>query len=159
MNIWLSQKWRAFYDQHPHRTGLRVRYEKGVDPEVRRACMEFFDWLRSEYEFPMRVVVYIKACEQVRCMDGELAYGTFFRPFDRLQEPYVRIATGDYEKRLEEWGKDSILTANLKCIAHELTHYFQWLNDVELTPIGEERSASYWAQEILYDYAETREHP
>lgn len=159
MNIWLSQKWRVFYDQHPHRTGLRVRYEKGVDPEVRRACMEFFDWLRSEYEFPMRVVVYVKACEQVRCMDGELAYGTFFRPFDRLKEPYVRIATGDYRKRLDEWGQDSILTVNLKCIAHELTHYFQWLNDVELTPIGEERSASYWAQEILYDYADTREHP
>ena len=33
MNIWRSQKWRAFYDQHPHRTGLRVRFEKGVDPE------------------------------------------------------------------------------------------------------------------------------
>ena len=47
MNIWRSQKWRAFYDQHPHRTGLRVRYEKGVHPEVRRACMEFCDWLRS----------------------------------------------------------------------------------------------------------------
>ena len=122
MNIWLSQKWCAFYDHHPHRTGLRVRYEKGVDPEVRRACMEFFDWLRSEYEFPMRVVVYVKACEQVRCMDGELAYGTFFRPFDRLREPYIRIATGDYRKRLNEWGQDSILTVNLKCIAHELTH-------------------------------------
>jgi len=159
MNVWLSQKWRAFYDKHPHRTGLRVRFEKGVDPEVRRACMEFCDWLRSEYEFPMRVVVYVKACEQVRCMDGDLAYGTCFLPFDRLQEPYVRIATGDYQKRVDEWGKDSILTANLKCIAHELTHYFQWLNDVELTPVGEERSASYWAQEILYDYAETREHP
>ena len=60
MNIWRSQKWRAFYDQHPHRTGLRVRYEKGVDPEVRRACMEFCTWLRSEYEFPMRVVVYVR---------------------------------------------------------------------------------------------------
>ena len=159
MNIWRSPKWRAFYDQHPHRTGLRVRFEKGVDPEVRRACMEFCTWLRSEYEFPMRVVVYVKACEQVRCMDGDLAYGTCFRPFDRLKEPYVRIATGDYEKRLAEWGQDEALAVNLNCIAHELTHYFQWLNDIQLTPIGEERQAIYRAKEILYDYADIREHP
>lgn len=56
-------------------------------------------------------------------------------------------------------GKDSALTAILITIAHELTHYFQWINALHLTPIGQERQATKYARYILDDYAETREHP
>jgi hypothetical protein len=40
------------------REGLRIRCDKEVHPEVRRACLEFAKWLRNEFEFPIRVVVY-----------------------------------------------------------------------------------------------------
>ena len=58
-----------------------------------------------------------------------------------------------------KWGKDSALTAILSTIAHELTHYFQWINALKLTPIGQERQATNYARYILDEYAETREHP
>jgi hypothetical protein len=45
---------------HYPRKGLRIRTEAGVHPEVKRACLEFAKWLRTEYNFPIRVVVYLK---------------------------------------------------------------------------------------------------
>lgn len=58
-------------------------------------------------------------------------------------------------------AKDTLLAlaATLSTIAHELTHYFQWINSLQLTPIGEERQAARYAGYILDEYAETREHP
>ena len=56
-------------------------------------------------------------------------------------------------------GGDGALTNILLCMAHELTHYFQWINSIKLTPIGKERQATNYADYVLEDYAETREHP
>lgn len=41
---------------------------------------------------------------------------------------------------------------------HELTHYFQWVNSLNLTPIGQERQATKYARYIMDEYAATREH-
>jgi len=41
------------------REGLRVRFEPGVDSEVRRAILKFISWLRLQTNFPIRVVIYM----------------------------------------------------------------------------------------------------
>ena len=43
MNIWTMTRWKKYIDVDAcgHRSGLRMRFDQGVDPEVRRACMEF----------------------------------------------------------------------------------------------------------------------
>ena len=160
MNIWTMTRWKKYIDVDAcgHRSGLRMRFDQGVDPEVRRACMEFAKWLRQEYEFPMRVPVYVKAAVRIRAMDGDLVCGTFFRPYSMSVEPYARIATGDYLDLCEERGQDNALAEILLCMAHELTHYFQWLNQLNLTPVGEERQAKRYAHLIVDDYADTNEH-
>ena len=56
-------------------------------------------------------------------------------------------------------GKGQCIDGNLAYNRHELTHYFQWINALELTPIGMERQATKYARYVLDDYAETREHP
>lgn len=48
------------------RQGLRIRCEQSVHLEVRRACLEFGKWLRQEFEFPIRVVVYLKKGYQIK---------------------------------------------------------------------------------------------
>jgi hypothetical protein len=117
-------------------------------------------FLRKEYFFPLRVVAYIKNKKKIRAMDGDLVYGTFWSMEDDYTvEPYIRVAAGDYLDLCDRWGKDSALTAILLTIGHELTHYFQWINALELTPIGMERQATKYARYVLDDYAETREHP
>ena len=162
MHIWCLEKWKRNIQttKEGQRTGLRLKIDKSVDCEVRRACKEFAAFLRKEYFFPLRVVVYIKNNSKITAMDGDKVYGTFWcMDDDYTIEPYIRIAAGDYIELCEKWGRDSALTAILLTIAHELTHYFQWINSLELTPIGQERQATKYARYILDEYAETREHP
>ena len=161
-HIWTLDNWEKNIDitKEGHRSGLRLRFDKGIDDEVRRACKEFALFLRKEYFFPLRVMVYIKKSFQITAMDGEKVVGTFWRIEDNYTiEPYIRVATGDYKDLCLKWGKDSALTAILITMAHELTHYYQWINSLHLTLIGEERQATKYARYILDDYAETREHP
>lgn len=160
MHIWTLPDWEKYYGEpNKHRRGLRLKFDKDVDPEVRRACKEFCKWLRSEYYFPKRVPVYIKSSEKIKTSDGDLVSATFFQPCDRNHEPYIRISTGDYPQLKKKHGQDIALAAILRSITHELTHYFQWINDIKLTEIGEERQATTYAKFILEEYAETREHP
>ena len=159
MNVWLNQKWRSYYDVHPHRSGLRVTYDSDIHPEVKRACKAFVAWLRTQYEFPQRIRMYVKAKDRIRARDGTLVCGTFLGPYNRSEEPYIRIAVGDYLEIADIRGKDNALASILGTIAHELTHYFQWLNDMTFTAIGEERQATNYSRKILSDYAETRDHP
>lgn len=157
-HIWTIQKWHEYYDDS-HRSGLRFVIQKGVDDEVRRACKEFGVWLRREYYFPKRVPVYVKNSKRIKARDGDMCTGIFWGSEDRDDEPYIRAAAGDYYELLEKWGKDNALGAILGTIAHELMHYFQWINNIKLTPIGEERQATRYQGFIIDEYAETREHP
>lgn len=159
MSVWKLEKWRKFYDLKTNRIGLRLRIDNGVNPEVRRACKEFCQWIRKQYIFPMRVPVYIKSNRYIKAMDGELVSATFFWPESKYVEPYIRVATGDYDDLLKKCGNQDDALATILCsITHELTHYFQWINDVKLNETGEERQARLCANRIVDNYAKTREH-
>lgn len=159
MHIWTLENWKKYYDLKPVRTGLRLKFDKNVNSEIRRACKEFGAWMRTEYYFPIRVPIYIKSSYYIKAMDGEMVNATFYEPVNRYHEPYIRIATGDYIEMLNDDGKDNALASIIGSIVHELTHYFQWINDIELTEIGIERQAKAYTRFILDEYAETRVHP
>ena len=57
------------------RGGIRLRFDPGVDPEVRRALMQFVRWLQTQYAFPVRVPVYVRAAERLLCRDGDFCGG------------------------------------------------------------------------------------
>ena len=99
-------------------------------------------------------MAYIRSTEYIKARDGDLVSGTFWGPYDRTEEPCIRVAAGDFHKLVEKWGKDNAFTAMLQRLAHELSHYYQWLNDLKLTPIGEERQANSYEYAIVYEYAE-----
>ncbi len=161
VHIWTINKWEKLHKDilGEFRKGLHIRFDKNVDVEVKRACKEFCKWLRSEYYFPKRVRLYIKASNFIKAMDGELVSATIWLPGDYLEEPYIRVSTGGYAKDVEISGQDDALASIICSISHELTHYFQWINGIELTEIGRERQASSYANFVLWEYAETREHP
>ena len=138
------------------RSGLRLRTISGVDPEVRRSCIEFAKWLRKNMDFPIRIVIYLKKDYQVKNLTTkELVSATFFAPNDKKVESYIKIATGDYQELLEELGTDNALASILNSIAHELIHYQQWLKDENFGEI----KAVKKAEQLIDQYAETRDHP
>lgn len=161
MRLWRSTRWKITLEtlEQTTRKGLRFRFDNNVDQEVRRSCILFGHWLRSEFYFPIRVTVYFKSKLTIRAMDGEEVSAIFFEPFSKSDEPYIRIATGDYYELSEKWGKDNALGAILGSLGHELTHYFQWLNDVNSTDLNRERQADRYRQKILNMYSQIQEHP
>lgn len=158
--IWKRNDWRSRPGIHDgRRAGLRCRIDREVDPRLRRTCLAFFRWLRREYPFPVRVCVYLKRDRRIRAKDGECVCGTFWWPYDIHEEPYVRIAAGDFAELCRKKGEEEAIREILLCIAHELTHYYQWLNDIKLTERGEERQASMQSRLVVNAYlSQRREH-
>jgi hypothetical protein len=159
MNPWQCDKWKSIYSNSNCRAGLRLKFDKNVDSEVKRASKEYCNWLRKMYCFPIRVPIYIKLKERIKSMNGEYVTGTFLGPYDKFVEPYIRIAAGDYQELLLKRGKDNALAGILSSITHELTHYFQWVNGFEQTYRSEEWQATYYSGCLVRIYADTREHP
>lgn len=162
MIVWRKKKRNSFTAFSAKKSGLYFRVQKDVDPEVRRACLEFGAWLRKNYDFPVRVIVYIKAAKFVRESDGELIYHTIWEPFDKeTYYPYARISTGYYEEDLKSCGKDNALCYILTGIATMLSCYKMWLNDLtkDLTENEELKLARKYGRRLIVDYSKTRDHP
>ena len=161
--LWAFCNWSQ-YLHGEYRCGVRLRFDQGVDPEVRRACKQFLNWLREWYEFPVRVPIYFKNQKVVYTRSGEPSSAIFSGPYELDVEPYIRIAVGDYPDLLVARGQDDALAAILGSICHELTHYFQWIKLHDLWCSGDadkkmERQALYYADVILDDYACYVDHP
>ena len=162
MKMWkIDTKENEYYREHQVRRGLRLRFDQQVNSEVRRACVEFGAWLRKNYEFPIRVVVYIRSTEKIRAKDGEQVSATFWEPIDPLEEPYIRVSTGEYLSEAGSFGQDNALAGILHSISHELTHYYQWIHRMDNSNSDRltEWQASYYATMVIRQYASTREHP
>ena len=94
---------------------------------VRRALIRYARWLRGAYDFPIRVPVYLSPQERLVTIEGEVCTASFFAPFHRSVEPYIRIATGDYPALRQERGRDDVLASYIVSLSHEVVHYHQWV--------------------------------
>ena len=122
---------------------------------MRRALVRYLKWLRERYEFPMRVPVYLSPKRRIITVHGEEASASFFAPWDRREEPYIRLATGDYRELSRELGRDDALAEFVCSLSHEVLHYQQWIAGEPLT----ERGIPRRAVRMLRAYAATRAHP
>jgi len=136
------------------REGLRICGARG-SPEVRAAYVRFARWLRQEYDFPVRIPVYLLPSEVVVTVDGRRCSASFFAPWDRTMEPYARIATGDFLKLRAKVGRDNALASFLVSLAHEVIHYQQWISTGETWERGVARKASA----MVDRYAKTVDRP
>ena len=153
-HIWYLNDWESnITPKQALRKGLRMHYGKSVHPDVRTALSLFADWLRNKYNFPLRVNVYVKEARRIKAKDGDFVVGTTWRPDDYDNLPYIRLATGDYLELVAERGRERAIIAILHTFAHELTHYYQHINGLKLTAIGEERQATIYADYVISDYS------
>ena len=80
---------------------------------------------------------------------------SFFAPFEKHVEPFIRIATGDYPELKRSWGRDAALASYITSLSHEIAHYYQWLGRRRLS----ERGAISRAKSMLRMYAADVERP
>ena len=159
MNIWESRKWESYYSNNFHRNGIKVDFDRGVNETVKIAIKKLIVWLRQKYSFPKRVRIYVKEGVLIKARDGEMVPDLFFWPYNRDDEPYIKIATGDFDELKKHLGEEDALGTILFALLCELTHYYQWINNVVLTPIGEKRQARRCAGLILNEYANIKGTP
>lgn len=122
---------------------------------MRRALIRYANWLRDQFDFPIRVPVYLLRRRYVRKFDGEQASATFFAPFNRKAEPFIRISTGDFASIRSERSRDDTLAAYLVSLSHEVVHYQQWIATGRTWEQGVRRKA----RAMVRRYAETVAHP
>jgi hypothetical protein len=125
-----------------------MRGQRG-HPEVRQALTQYARWLRKSYVFPIRVPVYLFPSRTIITQDGEHVSASFFAPFDRNVEPFIRIATGDYPELKRLRGRNDALSACIMSMSHEVVHYFQWLETGTIS----ERGVIAKARSMLRRYA------
>ena len=97
------------------RSGLHIRGQRG-HPHVRAALVRYARWLRLQFDFPIFVPVYLLSSATVRTMHGVECSASIFLPWKRDEEPYIRIATGDYPQLRRERGRDNCRIASLKML-------------------------------------------
>ena len=122
---------------------------------MRAALIRYARWLRLQFEFPLRVPVYLRPSATVRTMHGEDCAAAIFLPWDRTVEPYIRIATGDFAQLRRERGRDHALAAYLSSLSHEVLHYRQWIE----TGDSWEHGVVVRARGLVKQYAKTVDHP
>jgi hypothetical protein len=136
------------------RTGIRIRGARG-HKDVRRALIRYARWLRADFEFPIRVPVYLYPHSFLVTGDGRECSACFFEPYDRQVEPYIRVATGDYPQLKRELGRDNALAAFIVSLSHEVVHYQQWTAGITVS----ERGVAARAVRMLRAYEQTTGRP
>lgn len=151
MNLWQRFAICNMEDSDVNR-GFAMHFEKDIDCELRRLYLSFSKWLRQEYYFPVHFNIYIKNSEKIRLLSGKMAYGSF-RYFEN-KDPYISIPSKIEKELLKKFSLEDIYDSILSSLVHELTHYFQWVLDLEQTDSVSERQANYYRYRIIDKYYE-----
>lgn len=150
MNLWQRYKLNRKGIEKSQRISLH--FEKGIEPAFRTLCIQFANWLRNNYCFPVHINIYIKDCEKIRLVGGQLAYGGF-RYFEN-RSAYIRIPARIEPDVREEYEDMDIYYSILSSLVHELTHYYQWVAELEQTESVSERQANYFRFRIIEQFCE-----
>ena len=138
----------------PQKQGLRVIGQRG-HPVVRQCLIRLAAWLRKEYDFPVRLNVYLSPHPFIFARDGEKCVGTIWIPDSEKEYPCIRLATGDYEGRKKQIRRDNALAGDIHLLCHLIIHYWQWLEKDDMWEQGVNRRAT----KILHLYEQTTDHP
>jgi len=103
----------------------------------------------------VRVPVYLLSGKSVRTSEGQLVSASIFLPWNRKLEPYIRIATGEFQALRRARGRDNALAAHLHSLSHEIVHYRQWVE----TGRAWEQGVVTKAKGLVERYARTVDHP
>lgn len=148
MNIWQSFEKKNCSDFKNQ--GIAFHYEKEIDNELKKLYLSFAKWLRKRYVFPVHINVYILNCEKIRLRNGQLAYGSFRWYPNRT--PCIKIPSAVEKDLLKEYTSEEIYEQILSSLVHELTHYYQWLLNLNQSNAVSERQANHYRYRIIEKY-------
>ena len=145
--MWIEKREKEQYsDCKCH--GLRLVFYEGFSQEDVAEIKDFCRWLTKVYWFPIRCYILFVHTKNFRAEDGHTYYGIFYPNDECKRKTYPRVCVAAQADNSNDED------FRLFCIAHELTHYFQWyfLEDEEKSQRSREIMASRWANYIVWQY-------
>lgn len=138
---------------------LKLRFENDVPKDLRANIKSFLWWIRRNYVFPYPLTIYILNSKRViTYQDEKEVSASIFFPYNPRHYPNIRISIGDYQTECGSQGEFQTNCSILASIAHEITHYFQWLKqnmDTE-NAIFDEKQARYKAVQIVNKFIDDK---
>ena len=120
---------------------------------VRRCLLRYGVWLRRNYAFPIQVSVYLLPGASFTTSDGEQAEASFFAPDSPREEPFIRLATGDYAELQKKLGRDNALACYIGALSRQLIHYQVWLQTGNFATAAELRKGNLMLRRYNKDVA------
>ena len=151
MDIWTINKYSSFYESINSDCGLRCRYQVGINYDLKMIITTFITWIRERFVFPIRVNVYFKATPYIIAQDGEKVNGTFWGPSDYTIKPFIKVSCGN-ENNTDSKSKLYSVLSVLETLAHEITHYYQWVNRLIKSERQIEYQAVWYSHRIVEEY-------
>ena len=144
----MKDLWQIESDENK---SIYLHFTGEVNMDLRKEIQSFLRWIRKKYVFPKKLNVYITDEAYVLTfIDEELVTASIFFPDNEKENPLIRVSTGDYSSTLNERGRFIAVCSILASIAHEITHYYQWLRDANV-PFDEKQARSK-AIRVVYKY-------
>lgn len=139
-------------------TSVRLHFSKGVHPQLRKEIMLFLRWIRRVYVFPRKVDIQISdEMFVLTFLTDEQVSASIFIPDNERFNVLIRVSTGDYLSTVQNDGYRVAVCSILGSIAHELTHYYQWVKDPDCR--FNEAQARAKAVRIVSKYWDMRQNP
>ena len=112
--------------------GLLIKCSNEIDMRTRDICCEFGRWLRRNVNFPIRLTIYIKdSYKRKNKLEKEFS-ASFVVPLNANDNPYIKVATCNRGTN-KSVNEHKVEVSILHSIAHEVTHYIQWINNLEFS--------------------------
>lgn len=125
-DCWINIEFKDYYNDSS-KQGIYLHFAKGINAEVRKNCIDFVNFLRKLYFFPIKCNIYFSNQTKFRSVrPKKYCYGIFF-PNQELKKktfPSIYVPSKFIDRKnetLEEYIYSVLFT-----IVHEITHYFQW---------------------------------
>ena len=140
------------------KTGIQV-IGNHCERELILAICRFVRFLKQKYEFP--ILLKIILCDSAKVtapISKEQVVSVIWTPDSHTKVykyPYILIAAGNYLKDRRRLGRDDALASYLDDLACRILSYQNWLKRDSLNVYA----ICIKARNLLYEYAETREHP
>ena len=147
MNLWDKHK---KHDKTNRQINPQLHFDTEIEKEFKHFAIAFCKWLRQNYEFPVVLNIYFVNTYKIRLLNGLMAYGSF-RWYPK-RSPRICIPAKIEPELLSELSKEDIYEMILSSMVHEITHYYQWTDNLKQNNAVSEKQANYYRYRIIDNF-------
>ena len=145
--MWIKKNEKCYYNDSKYH-GLKLVFYEGFIEDEKDKIIRFCNWLIKTYWFPIKCYLRLVHQKKFKAEDGHSYYGIFYsnEEYKPRRYPCVFIAAQIDDDKDEDFC--------YFCIAHELSHYFQWFffENEKKSDRSLEIMASKWARYIVNEF-------